>query len=282
MGGRDRPDRLTGNAARDPVAVDIPGTPDVDESILAVPMRFGDRVIGGIVLSQLGLDRFDEHDARLLEVMASVAAVAFENARLFRVERAAAQTARELLNLSQALTRAGDADEVLEVAFSAVPALLGTGRMAAWITDPPGNGLHLARHRGFHPALVAGWNNDAFGEVLTTLLGADGPVLLTPGPRGSVPPWIAEEDESLLIAPRRWEPNGRGVLVMVAAGGGTFGSLDVPVAGGIADMTSLALANAWRFRQLEEGLCLDHRGARQRAGSEGREHRRITPGPWPG
>src|SRR5205814_2125390 len=63
----------TPNARFDPVGVDIPGTPDIDESILAVPLRFGERVIGAIVLSQLGVDRFDEHDRRLLEGMASVA-----------------------------------------------------------------------------------------------------------------------------------------------------------------------------------------------------------------
>ena len=147
---------MAGNARYDPVAVDIPGTPEVDESILAVPMRFGDRVIGAIVLSQLGEDRFDDHDCRLLEVMASVAAVGFENARLFSVEREAAQTALELLKLSQALTRAGTADQVLEVAFAAVPALLGSTRMAAWLTDQGDDTLRLARNRGFHPALAVG------------------------------------------------------------------------------------------------------------------------------
>jgi diguanylate cyclase (GGDEF)-like protein len=56
----------------------IPGTPIIEESLLAVPLRYGARVVGVIVLSKLGLDQFDEDDVRLLEVLASHAAVAVE------------------------------------------------------------------------------------------------------------------------------------------------------------------------------------------------------------
>jgi signal transduction histidine kinase len=69
------------NANDDAYAVTIPGTPDLDESILAAPMVFGDRLIGVVVLSKLGIDRFDDEDMRILEIVSSHAAVAVENAR---------------------------------------------------------------------------------------------------------------------------------------------------------------------------------------------------------
>ena len=45
-----------------------------DESLAAVPLRYGSRVDGVIFLSQLGVGRFDENDVRLLEVLAGYAA----------------------------------------------------------------------------------------------------------------------------------------------------------------------------------------------------------------
>src|SRR6266568_3889604 len=46
------------DAAQCEFAVLIPGTPVIEESILAVPMKFDNRVTGTIVLSKLGLNQF--------------------------------------------------------------------------------------------------------------------------------------------------------------------------------------------------------------------------------
>jgi PAS domain S-box-containing protein len=83
------------NTADDETAVTIPGTPDVDESLMVVPMRYGDSVVGTVALAKLGIDRFDAGDLRILEVLASHAAVAVQNARLLEREREAATRARE-------------------------------------------------------------------------------------------------------------------------------------------------------------------------------------------
>jgi PAS domain S-box-containing protein len=83
------------NANDDPFAINIPGTPEVDESLLAVPLTHGDSVIGVVMLSKLGVDQFDDDDLRVLEVLASHAAVAIENARSLQREREAAAGARE-------------------------------------------------------------------------------------------------------------------------------------------------------------------------------------------
>jgi len=83
------------NANDDPFAITIPGTPEVDESLLAVPLTYGDAVIGVVMLSKLGVNQFDEDDLRVLEVLAWHAAVAIENARSLQREREAAAGARE-------------------------------------------------------------------------------------------------------------------------------------------------------------------------------------------
>jgi diguanylate cyclase (GGDEF)-like protein len=68
-------------------AVQIPGTDAIEESMVAVPLLYGARAIGVIVISKLGLNQFDESDVRLLEVLAGHASVAIENARLLETVR---------------------------------------------------------------------------------------------------------------------------------------------------------------------------------------------------
>jgi diguanylate cyclase (GGDEF)-like protein len=81
-------------------AEDIEGSADIEESILAVPLRYERRTIGVIVLSKLGLDQFSMLSVRLLELLAAQAAVAFENARLLEEERRSAAVSQALLAIA--------------------------------------------------------------------------------------------------------------------------------------------------------------------------------------
>jgi FOG: GAF domain len=91
---------LTPDARQIDFSVTIPGTDDdLLESMLAVPMIAGDEVVGVIVLSKLGFAQFDEDDRRLLEVLASHAAVALQTARLLDAERREARFSGALLRL---------------------------------------------------------------------------------------------------------------------------------------------------------------------------------------
>jgi diguanylate cyclase (GGDEF)-like protein len=60
------------------------GSPDVIRSILAVPMRLGGEVIGSISTQSYQPNAYDEEDLTLLEMLASYAAIALENSRLFK------------------------------------------------------------------------------------------------------------------------------------------------------------------------------------------------------
>jgi diguanylate cyclase (GGDEF)-like protein len=60
------------------------GSPDVIRSILAVPMRLGGEVIGAISTQSYQPNAYNEEDLTLLEMLASYAAIALENSRLFK------------------------------------------------------------------------------------------------------------------------------------------------------------------------------------------------------
>jgi diguanylate cyclase (GGDEF)-like protein/putative nucleotidyltransferase with HDIG domain len=244
------------NAAQDAVAVDIPGTPTIDESLLVVPLKYGDRVIGTIGLSKLGVGQFDDDDKRLLEVMASNAAVAFENARLFGVEREAAETSRALLKLSQALTTAGDTQEVLDEAIRAIPSMSLGAEVSAWIQDPATGDFTLVHHGGFDSQFDHQLQQHVVPAHVATafLQSVDAPFVMTKELVATVPEEhrLIEPIRDVLVAPMRWEPDGLGAFVILAPNeDSTFDERDLGLARGIADITSLALGNARRFDDLE-------------------------------
>lgn len=83
----------------------------VPASWLGVPMLFGDEVIGVIVVQNEQV--YDEHDQDLLSAVASSAAIAVQNTRLFEeTQRRAAQT-EELYRASRRINTAENYDEIL-------------------------------------------------------------------------------------------------------------------------------------------------------------------------
>src|SRR5438309_6881182 len=83
---------LVGDAERHPKAVHIPGTSESDESMLAVPVIFEDRLIGVIVDVKVGLHQYTGDHLRLMTILANHAAVSIFNARLIERLAASART----------------------------------------------------------------------------------------------------------------------------------------------------------------------------------------------
>ena len=93
------------DANDDPRGMTIPGTDDVDESMLVVPLVHEDELVGVITLSKLGLRQFDDDDLRLLSILGDLAATAFAGASHVAETRHLAAELRQLLDMSSALSR---------------------------------------------------------------------------------------------------------------------------------------------------------------------------------
>src|SRR5438477_402942 len=208
-------------------------------------------------LAKLGVAQFDDEDVRLLEVLAAHAAVAIENARLFERERNSAQVARELLKFSQTLTGAHDMESVLSEAIRTIPAMILCTSVRVYLRDPTG---------AFRVAASEEGEADAWAEPLVVpadvaqrfLLSTKEPFVLTMEAIASVPePYRGRGDREAIIAPLHWEPDGFGAIAIsgdpgAGPAGTGFSSRDLDLARGIADIASLALGKAGRFRELEE------------------------------
>jgi PAS domain S-box len=250
---------ITPDAREVDFAVQIPGTDDVLESMLAVPMAVGDKLLGVITLSMLGYGKFDEEDQRLLEVLASHAAVALQNAKLFQAEREAAETSTSLLRLSQTLTQLHSVEGILQEAMDTVPHLVAASGLAAYLRDDETGDFHLLRlTMGDGPAVPADPGAASAvvpSDVATTFLASESEPFVIPRELIEQVPrelWVFGELREVLVAPLRWEPDGFGALVMGAKDvDSRFTDQDLRLARGIADIASLALGNARRLSELE-------------------------------
>jgi diguanylate cyclase (GGDEF)-like protein len=124
---------LIPNALECEFAHRIPGTDDLEESLAVVPLRYGSRVTGAIVISKLGVNQFDEDDVRLLEVLAGQASVALENARLYEHQRREAQGAKALLAFSDEISRAHSVGDICTLAVHAATRLFDTECATLWL-----------------------------------------------------------------------------------------------------------------------------------------------------
>jgi signal transduction histidine kinase/putative methionine-R-sulfoxide reductase with GAF domain len=239
------------DALHDERGLQIEGTDEIDESLLAVPLKVGDKVTGVIVLSNLGTDQFEEDDQRVLEVLASHASVAYENASLLQKEREAAKTASALLGLSQALSGAGNVSSVLARVVAAVPSIIDGSVVVAYRRDQKTGDFIPAHHRGLsldRPPTVPA---DLASRFLASF---EEPFVIERDIAEQVPTefWLVDEPTSALIAPMSWEPDEFGALVVLAADvESTFSERDRDLARGIAQIASLALGSARHVSELE-------------------------------
>ena len=127
----------------------VPGTEPVDESVVAVPLRYGSRVNGVIFLSQLGVGRFDENDVRLLEVLAGYAASALENARLYESLHREAEHTKAWLEFSDELSSAGSLEAIMDAAVSTIARLLETDQCSLWLEDATEGDFECAASYGY-------------------------------------------------------------------------------------------------------------------------------------
>jgi HD-GYP domain-containing protein (c-di-GMP phosphodiesterase class II) len=243
---------LIGDAANCEFGSRIPGTPSIEESLIAVPLRYGSRVVGVIVISKLGLDQFDEADVRLLEVLAGHAAVAVENARLYEAARREAESATTLLEFGRALSSAQSLDEIYERVVGLTADLIGSPRTSVWTCDD---------NRWLTPRKLHGHTDEQQARITepcfrVTDLGAF---------HGDFEPFVVGPGETVPISPSPLEPGMRYAVAPLAVGKhggcivaalpeGDFGERELRLLGGLAHQAKLAIANASNYEGLERSF----------------------------
>ncbi len=221
---------LIGDAANCEFARILPGTDSIDESQVVVPLTFGTRVVGVIVISKLGLNQFDEDDVRLLEVLAGHAAVALENASLYEAARREAERATALLEFSRQLSSAEGMDAVVDRIVELSARTLGSHRASVWYQDAAEGEIRLRATYGYSELERERLSRERFAHVL-----ADEPFVVG----------------DAAIAPLTLDGGRLGAIAITLPNGADFGERQLRLLAGIAHQSKLALTNAGSFDTLE-------------------------------
>jgi signal transduction histidine kinase/putative methionine-R-sulfoxide reductase with GAF domain/ActR/RegA family two-component response regulator len=118
-------------------------------AVLAEPLLYQDRLLGVISLGrQPGEGSYLPAHADLVRLFATPAAIAIENARLFKEREHAAREARSLYEISHSLTTSLDPQEVLDLITAKTRDLLGTPHAQVVLWDEQAHNLRLGAVRG--------------------------------------------------------------------------------------------------------------------------------------
>ena len=243
---------LIADAANCEFARILPGTDSIDESQVVVPLTFGTRVIGVIVISKLGLDQFDEDDVRLLEVLAGHAAVALENASLYEAARREAERATALLEFSRQLSSVEGMDAVVDRIVELSALTLGAPRASVWYQETVGGEIRLRATYG-HSELERErlarmeFPHDLGREHLTN----KEPFLVTEEQHELIMGSKDADTRPFAIAPLTLDGGRLGCIAVAPGKGREFNERQLRLLAGIAHQSKLALTNAGNFDNME-------------------------------
>jgi diguanylate cyclase (GGDEF)-like protein len=235
---------LVGDAANCEFGEQVPDTQPIEESLITVPLRYGTRVVGVIVVSKLGLNQFDEDDVRLLEILAGHAAVAVENARLYESARREAESATALLEFGRELATLVEAEDIFERVTKLSAEILGSPQTSLWFERDGKLRLHAEHGHGPEWALILGQQS----YDPRALQGVD-PVVLDPADYSGIVSRPPVADGRYAVAP--FEVDGEKGCIAVLVSGEAFGERELRLLGGLAHQAKLAIANASSYAGLE-------------------------------
>jgi diguanylate cyclase (GGDEF)-like protein len=241
---------LIGDAASHEFGEQIPGTAQIEESLLAVPLTFGARVTGVIVVSKLGLGQFDSDDLRVLEVLAGHASVALENARLYEAQRREAESATALLEFTREVSEATGIGEVAERVVQGSARILSSPSTSLWLQDAvTGDLVKLARHASSSADAGSGRTSIPC-SLLTHWLDRTDPYYVEAADYAAIATPPENTDGRFAIAP--FTLDGRwGVIAAAMPAESAFADRDLELLAGLAQQAKLALRSASSYETLE-------------------------------
>jgi two-component system sensor histidine kinase DevS len=181
------------------------------KTVLAAPLRAQDNLLGALVLVRAAKEPFGPEHQRLVEAIASQAAVAIDHARLFETERASRRRAEALLATAQACSEAVAMPGLLQTAVKEVAFTMRASAALIIQPDQEGKTIEAVFDASTPPGLtfpsLRGEPVDAV-PVMTALQSAPGPLLSRRGDRPALLSndfWSETESQAVVAVPVRWQ-----------------------------------------------------------------------------
>jgi two-component system, NarL family, sensor histidine kinase DevS len=189
------------------------------KTVLAAPLRAQDNLLGALVLVRSAKEPFGPEHQRLVEAIASQAAVAIDHARLFETERASRRRAEALLATAQAGSEATTTTELLQRAVKQVAFSMRATAAAVILPDEEGEIVEAAFDAADPPAFgLESLRSQPVTALplMPALREATGPLVLQRTDRPSLLNdafWSRSESQALAAVPVRWQ--GRMIAALV-------------------------------------------------------------------
>jgi signal transduction histidine kinase len=189
------------------------------KTVLAAPLRAQDNLLGALVLVRAAKEPFGPEHQRLVEAIASQAAVAIDHARLFETERASRRRAEALLATAQAGSEAVTTTELLQRAVKQVAFAMRATAAAVILPDEEGEIIEAAFDAADPPAFgLESLRSQPLAALplMAALQEAARPLLVQ---RTAHPPlfddafWSHSEAQALAAVPVRWQ--GRMIAALI-------------------------------------------------------------------
>lgn|GEM_PF-6753059 len=250
------------DASRHSMAVPVPGTALIEETMLVVPLHFEGAARGAIVLSRIGLESFVDDDLRLVQVLADQAAVAFENARSLASRDRLVQELEALLEISRA--GATEPDEAALAGLVADTLVRTSGADACVVSrwDEDNAALEMLSWKGHLDCGQSGMLGDLTRFPLTRKVLLDGtPQLVrSDGSRASGETAMLKRTgaRQLLLVPLTAAGRTIGLLQLyLATDERTFTEQETAVYRSLAGQAAVALQNVQLLRRLRAAADVD-------------------------
>jgi two-component system NtrC family sensor kinase len=225
--------------------------------VAAVPLKWGDQVLGVVNVTNLGEAwKFSRRDLQLLELFASQAAIAIQNARLYAKQEQRSQELMALYDTSLHITSRLDVDNVLQAITVRAAKLLDALTSEVYLNYPAEGNLKSAAASGLWPELE--------GSVLQPGEGVAGRVLQTGEPlivddydswTGQAPRYAGYGFARVVGVPIKYGPELLGVLIVdrpLDKPRFTYG--DVNLLTLLANQAAIAIENARLHDQTKQRL----------------------------
>jgi signal transduction histidine kinase len=231
-------------------------------SELAVPLRTKNEIIGVLDVQSKHLNAFDESDVVVLQSLANQAAIAIENARLYKTEQRRAEQFRVISKVGSHITSILDVDELLDEIVHLIKKGFGYYLVGIGLNE----GDVMVTKTGAGPA----WDDPAFeaprlkvGEegIMGWVAGTGEPILapdVSQEPRYISTPQTAGTRSELCV-PLRTKTAVIGVLDLQSEELNAFDESDLVVLQSLAHQAAIAIENARLYEQAQQLATLEER-----------------------
>ncbi len=243
---------LANDVHRDPRYRHLTPSPVDTRSQLAVPLVFGDDVLGVLDVQSDRRDAFDEDDQVLFKALADSVAIAIRNANLYRSERWRRQAADSMRDVAGLLSAGVELDEVLDAILARLEALLPCDASAIWLLQD--ETLCLSAVRGADQRICVSHSLSSGHTWLEEALQADQPVIRSrQAPREPLGATLDfAEDYSAIAAPLRAGDQRLGLLTLVHHTPGRYGRESRTMTAAFASYAAVAIENTQLYQQAQE------------------------------